>query len=236
MRTAFISLWPVPGVLFVAILTAGTLTPNLARADGRCPGSPIEVTGATQREFDLVCDGASKALRQLGACRIATRREIRIELRAGISHPVGRDAIAYYDTVRGIVLVPRFETVAATVAETPYRFLSPSEFYRSMVVHELVHAVLQQNARRAPQSRSEQEYPAYALQIASLSDSARARLLQPYAHLAVKGEFIFNDILLALDPIHFALRAYLHFSESGGGCTRLRSLLSGDADFIAILQ
>ncbi len=217
------------------ISLASLLAPSEPRAEGRCAEAPVEVSGAAPAELDMLCAAARDALRLLGACRIDASRAIRVETEPRVTHPFGRDVIAYYDSRRDVVRVTHVADAAALVADTPYRVLAPEDFYRSMVVHEIVHAVMAQRAKRMPTSASAQEYPAYALQIASLPEGARARLLETLHSEQDARSAHFNDIVLAFDPFYFATRAYAHFTAPGSGCARLHALLSGDADFIATL-
>jgi hypothetical protein len=121
------------------------------------------------------------------------------------------------------------------VADTPYARLASRDFYKSMIVHETTHAVMLQASRRKWETRSAYEYPAYALQIASLPPSAREKLGSKVLS-APRDNILFNDILLSFDPYDFAVRAYEHFVRDGKGCAHLTALLDGQStDFILTL-
>jgi hypothetical protein len=104
-----------------------------------------------------------------------------------------------------------------------------------MIVHEATHAVMHQVSPRRWWSRAAYEYPAYALQVASLPAAAREKLVASVGG-SYSDSLLFNDILLAFDPYFFAARAYQHFIKDGKGCAHLTALADGETtDFIVTL-
>ena len=141
-----------------------------------------------------------------------------------------------FDPFRQRAVVTRFSNIPALVEATPYASLPHADFYRSLIVHEVVHAVMHQNLIRPMTSRSAHEYPAYALQIESLPADLRDRFLQSFDQQDVKSTALFSDPVLMFDPYFFAARAYHHFKASSDGCANLSALLDGEVDFIATMQ
>jgi hypothetical protein len=91
---------------------------------------------------------------------------------------------------------------------------------------------MHQNMTRAPTSGASYEYPAYAIQLESLPDEEREKLLQATRRRSGSNKFVFNDLILAFDPFFFAARAYQHFKTSSNGCARLLKLMDGEVSFI----
>ena len=118
---------------------------------------------------------------------------------------------------------------------TPYTELPKRDLYRSLIVHEIVHGIMHQNLKRPAASHAAYEYPAYALQIASLPSDVRDKLLRAIPGGAGSGELVFNDAILSFDPYFFAVRAYEHFKSAANGCAQLHVLLDGEAPFIPLL-
>nr|PZN74638.1 MAG: hypothetical protein DIU57_19060 [Pseudomonadota bacterium] len=131
------------------------------------------------------------------------------------------------------MLVTQEANVPPLVEGTPYAALPQSDFYRSLIIHEVVHAVMHQNLKRPALSQATYEYPAYALQIESLAPSVRDLFLQSFNQRALKANSIFSDSTLLFDPYFFAARAYLHFKASADGCSLLAAILEGEVSFIA---
>ena len=137
------------------------------------------------------------------------------------------------DTKREAALVTHEGNTPSLVKDTPYAKLQQRDFYRSVIVHEVVHAVMHQNLKLPSTSQAAYEYSAYALQIESLDPEARDEFLRSFDQPATDaGSMLFNDALLLFDPYLFAARAYHHFQAAADQCTHLRSLLRGEAVFI----
>lgn len=202
----------------------------------QCPDAPVEVIAPSDDERRLACSAASHALELLGRCGISLRRPLHVEIRNEVRHPFNGPILGLLDVKLERVLITREANVPALVKDTPVAKLPLRDFYRSLIVHEVVHGVMHQNLKRPLTSHAEAEYPAYALQIESLPPDVRDRFLQSFDQAATKANtFLFNDVVLSGDPFVFAASAYEHFNALGNGCGNLRSLLTGEARFVAVL-
>jgi hypothetical protein len=210
------------------IAAAVALTATDAGAQATCPAAPVDVTAATDDERRVACSAAGEALRLLGRCHVYPRRPLDIRIMTEVRHPLGGAIFGMFDTKRDRVLVTRSTNIPPLTRETPYDQLPPHEFYRSLIVHEVVHGVLHQNYERQPTSHAAYEYPAYALQIESLTPAVRDGFLKATRKGALRNDFVFTDNILLFDPFFFAARAYEHF-KSAGGCAHLRALIEGKA-------
>jgi hypothetical protein len=135
----------------------------------------------------------------------------------------------------GEVLVGQEASISALAEGTPYSKLRPRDLQESLIVHEIVHAVMHQNLKWQPTSYAVYEYPAYALQIESLTLHAREAFLGAVPNRAGPGHLLFNDMVLFGNPFFFAASAYEHFKATGNGCAHLNALLYGEVDFIVTL-
>jgi len=199
----------------------------------RCPYAPVDVTAALPDERQLACSAANSALQLLGRCNISLRRPLQLQIMSEVQHPFGRAIFGLFDTQQERVLVTHEANIPSLVKDTPYAELPQRDFYRSLIVHEVVHGVMHQNLKRPAASHAAHEYPAYALQIESLAPSVRDKFLQSFDQTAITANTIFNDAVLLFDPYFFAARAYHHFKASITGCAHLSRLLEGEVDFIA---
>ena len=224
------------GAVLAALLLLGSHAADAqghAKADAEACGSvAVSVSGASSEERDVSCLAAAQAIRLLERCGISPKWPIHIEVRAVVLNSSGSAIFGRFDAQHDAALVAQSATVRPLQADSAFRNILQGDFYRSILVHEVVHAVMHQNYKRQPASRAALEYPAFALQIASLSSIARERFLQMVNERSAAGNFLFNDIILALDPACFAARAYEHFANSDMGCGHLRALLEGNVDFI----
>jgi len=150
-----------------------------------------------------------------------------------VRHPVGGAIFGLFDTKQERVLVTQEANIPSLVRDTPYTKLPQRDFYRSLIVHEVVHGIMHQNLKRPVTTHAAYEYPAYALQIESLAPHVRDTFLQSFDQAAIASKTLFNDAVLFFDPYFFAASAYYHFKASPNGCAHLAALLDGEVAFIA---
>jgi hypothetical protein len=158
---------------------------------------------------------------------------VQVRVSGAAWHPYKGATFGLFD--RQTAIVSSLANATALAVGTAYASLRAASFYKSLVVHEIVHGVMHQNYERQPTNQAAYEYPSYALQIASLPPADRAKLLQAINSGASPPSFFLNDILLAMDPLVFAASAYEHFTAAKDSCRRLKALLKGDVDFIPTL-
>jgi len=212
----------------------GQLSPLTTVANTEpCPGTPVDVAAQSPDEHGLACSAAAEAIHRLAVCGITPRRPVRVQIMSEVRHPFSGAIFGLLDTKQERVLVTQEANVQTLLDGTPYAALPRRDFYRSLIIHEVVHAVMHQNLKRPASSHAAYEYPAYALQIESLAASVRDMFLQSFDQRAIKADPIFNDSILFFDPYFFAARAYLHFKSSADGCSHLAAILDGEAAFIA---
>jgi hypothetical protein len=198
----------------------------------RCAEVAVDVAAPSPRDRALACSAAEHGLSLLKSCGISLRRPLHIEIMKELKHPTGLPALGFFDAKHERALIAQYENVSSLVQGTPYAVLPQPDLYRSLIIHEVVHAVMHQNLRRKALSRAAYEYPAYVLQIASFPPTVRDRFLQTVDRSTPHTDFLFSDSVLFMDPFVFAARAYQHFGTSAKGCDHLVALLEGEAAFI----
>ncbi|HEX7074968.1 MAG TPA: DUF6639 family protein [Hyphomicrobiaceae bacterium] len=198
-----------------------------------CPDAPVDVAAESPDERRLACSAAAEAIQRLAACGITPRRPVRFQIMSEVRHPLSGTIFGLFDPKQERVLVTHETNVPALVKGTPYAALPQRDFYRSLIIHEVVHAVMHQNLKRPASSHAAYEYPAYALQIDSLTPGVRDMFLRSFGQRAIKANSIFSDSTLFFDPYFFAARAYLHFKASADGCSHLTAILEDEISFIA---
>ena len=184
-------------------------------------------------ERHLACSAASDALQLLGRCGISPRRPLKLEIMSEVRNPVGAVIFGQFDPKRERILITHEANIPSLAQDTPYANLPLRDFYRSLIVHEVVHGVMHQNMKRPAETHAAYEYPAYALQIESLEPKVRDEFLRSFDQTAIKADALFGDPILFFDPYFFAARAYHHFKASANACTYLSGLLEGGVGFIA---
>lgn len=200
-----------------------------------CADSSSTVAGASEVERHLACAGAADAIELLARCRIAQTKPIHIRMMNVVRKPSGAAAFGYFDHGRDQLLVTRLSGVRALIHDTPYGSIPDRAFYKSLVVHEVVHGVMHYKYTRQPSTHAAIEYPAYAIQIALLPSEARTAFLDGVGRETDGRVRPFNDVILGMNPYYFAARAYDHYAASADGCGILHALLDDKADFVDLL-
>lgn len=197
----------------------------------QCRGTAVDVTAASEPERELACSAAGEAIRMLGRCGIAQRKPVHVHIMAEVRHSLGQ-VFGLFDIRQEKILVTHEGNIPSLVKDTPYAGLPQRDFYRSLILHEVIHAIMHQNIERQPTSHAAYEYPAYALQIESLPPAVREQFLRSFDQAALRSDTVFNDAVLFFDPYFFAARAYRHFQAAADRCALLGALLKGEVSFI----
>lgn len=207
-------------------------------SDGRnqamiCSQDMVRISASSALEQSLGCAAADAVIRRLAACDIILKRPVSILVSESVRTPHGTEAFGVFDPDGGIINVTALSGLARLAAGTPYATLSPATLYKSVVTHETVHAVMQQNYIRKPSSRAAYEYPAYAIQLELLALEDNG---EPNSELFKNDDnLLLSDLILGLDPFVFAARAFRYLRGDSGRCDSLRGALEDRADFIVSL-
>ena len=197
-----------------------------------CGATPVDVTVAmtTPHERRLVCAGARQALDLLASCGIAPRSTIDINIKSEVRHPLAGPIFGYFDLDERQITLTSLDGLPELMQDTPYAGLPPDTFYKSLAVHEVVHSVMHQNLEGRPASHAAYEYPAYALQIASLPAADRSTFLKAFDRARIERASHLSDTILTFAPYFFAARAYTHFATSPSGCAYVRAVMMDGHD------
>jgi hypothetical protein len=114
--------------------------------------------------------------------------------------------------------------------ETEFDAISPQALFDSLVVHELTHSRLSHLPEGGDIGVVNQEYIAYAMQLASLPAQEREAFLIGYLDRELDIAAI-NVFTLGLAPGYFASLAWRHFDQTDNGCAFVQSLMDQDFTF-----
>lgn len=101
--------------------------------------------------------------------------------------------------------------------------------YRSLVIHEVAHAVASCNFSIADPTVHAQEYIAYVAMFATMDAVFRTRILAANPVPGFENESEINELTYAMDPTRFGVQAYRHYLEEAHGDAFLRKTLNGKA-------
>ncbi len=224
----------------LAVMLLWMLAPGAAPASPEalaCPDPRTRVAAESPALRDRVCARVEASRPLLGACGLEQSRPITLHVVWEIAtDPLGPNCLGSYacDTDEIRVLHPE-ALLQAVGADNPLARLSADELFDSLVTHELAHALFAQSAEGGrPPAFVDQEYVAYAMQMASLEESARARLLEAHPGPQTVHALELNGIVALAAPTLFAAKAWRHFAQAGNGCTFVGRLVRGETSLALV--
>ena len=192
-----------------------------------CPAIEVQVTAESPQDRALVCEGAMQARAFFRMHGIAMQHPIRIRLhRSVIENHVFH--IGVYDaSQRRIDLLTPAAARHRCRLQSPFGLPMDEPLYTSFVVHEVAHAIADQNFAIRPVSQVAQEYIAYAAQLTMLPAAQRCEILQRYTVAAFDDIGEMSSTYHALDPSAFGVKVFRHYQSLTDKGAFIRELLSG---------
>jgi hypothetical protein len=195
-----------------------------------CPDSRFVVEAASPHLQATLCEVAVAAADRLLLCGLSQTRPVTLRIVDTVSHPVA-DCLAAYDCDFDRIRITAPERYAELLApDTAYASLPPEVLLRSLLAHELSHALLDQSAQGRPVDLVDHEYVAAAMELDLMPPAWRGVILDA-ARLEMPREGLINIWIYRLEPRRFSANAWLHFSAEGNGCDLVRRIVDGEATF-----
>lgn len=202
-------------------------TPVNAPIEGSCPAIRINPGQFEPTERRLICDAAARAREFFRAFGIDIRRSIRIEASHG-SDTAGLPHIGSYSlTDKTVRLAGPNQAASEAAGDTLFGLPLTEALYRSVVVHELAHAIANQHFVDARPSLVAQEYVAYVAQLSTMEPATRDPILQADSLPPYESIDEMSSTYYAMDPSGFGIKVYRHFLSLDDPGAFLRGLLSG---------
>ena len=184
----------------------------------------------SQEQATKVCRNARQAISFLNGCGIKNDNRLEIRIVNRLSDDLVKDAFAAFFPKTNRIEVVSPDIQARMGAQTPVvRDLDPEIFWRSSVIHEVAQAMAWNYAKSngVTLREVEVEYVAYSAQIASLPTEQKNVLLRKFQDRDGIAVSELDPLVLAIAPIIFGIKSFLHYNENQGGCSFLRKVMSG---------
>lgn len=219
----------VRGILAGLLMTM-LIVVNAAEREPVCVGCPtvlIDVQTFSVAERQLLRAGVASAL--------AFFRAHGVELKQTI-HLTKRDA-DHGDTPPhiGAYSLPRKQIRLLGLAQSlnrirDYRLFGlpiDEALYQTVVVHEIAHAIADQNFAIPNPSLVAQEYLAYVAQLSTMPLPLRAKILSRFDQVPYQAVDEMSPVYYAMAPSCFGVKAYRHFIGLPDPGAFIQGLLSG---------
>jgi len=216
-------------IFSAAILTFASISPLRAQ-DHACDKGQTQVTGADPDLAGHVCTVVERALEQLAQCHLAQKDPLSIKIVDGFSDDMP-GCVGIFDCANDRIEILKPDAMGSTL-EDNRRFsrLPLMSLFDSVVAHEMTHALVYQNLGEDSGSWAQNEYMAYAMQMAFLSPEDRALFMQGFTTDRPGSLGGINILIMLMAPDAFAAEVWLHFSAKGNGCDFMGQLLSGEKE------
>jgi hypothetical protein len=191
-----------------------------------CPAVPVHVVPASAKDQTLVCNAADKAHGFFRSHGIEIKRQIHIRLhQEEIQNH--ENHIGLYHAKKDLIDMVTLDHARHQCSEKPPFDIQMNEgLYSSFVVHEISHAIADQNFG-GTQSLIVQEYLAYVTQFSTMEPNVRSKILQEYSVAPFAGVDDMSLTYYELDPNAFGVKVFLHYQSLADKSGFIQGLLSG---------
>jgi hypothetical protein len=219
------------GLVFLAVAFAYPA----AAAERRCAGSNATIYAESDADARLACDGVADAVGFLSEQGFTVDTVMWIDILDSVfAHRAENPAfrvLGQFDAEQNRIMVTSTKGQHEMAAEKPI-FGVPAPYdhalFRSVVAHEVAHAIAEENFRVDEPSRLAHEYIAYIVQLATMPANLQQQILERHPGPGFVSELEIHPIIYGMDPDLFAVKAYRHYRRPEVGVAFLQSMLHRD--------
>jgi hypothetical protein len=195
-------------------------------AEAHCDGAAVRVRATDREDAATACEGARRALAFLARYGVATDHAIEVELQPQLPSGLRASAVGCYNRRTHRVTVLSY----AEFLERGTWFGVPvdRELHRSVVAHEVAHAVVGCQPGAAKLSLPAHEYMAYVATFGTMEPPLRERVLAIYAGAGFDHDAQINSLIHGFDPMRFGASAWQHFRQLADIPAYFRRILAGE--------
>lgn len=213
----------------IAICWLVALSGESRSGELKCAGAVATVVATETALGNRICAAAERALEQLSACGIHQREPLKIEVAEEEISLEGTSCLGIYHCGQSLIQIVAPEDVRAVLGNhDTFAEIPATEFYDSIVAHEITHAIVHQTLQGILSSVAATEYIAYAMQIEFLSENTRTEFISKHPVTEPVTLDALNEVILALSPAIFSIKAWKHFNQPENSCVFVQGLLSGE--------
>ena len=215
--------------LAILIVILYTLAPPSAASTNRhtCENSPISIETDDSVDHLAICNSAEDALAFFGRLDMNLSCPIVIEVVQNLPDWMSETAVGCYqeeEQTAFVLTFPAFEK-----REKWFGIPVNRSMYRSLVTHEVAHAVASCNFTIPEPTIHAKEYLAYVAMFAMMNPVLRARVLMKNPGVGFESESEINEVTYSFNPMRFGVEAYRHHLKKEHGDAFLLKTLSGTA-------
>lgn len=194
-------------------------------AELRCPELNVVVDSEDSADVDMVCHAAGEAMGFLVRNGLDTSKAVEVHLVKEL--PPEADTASY-----GCYIHPHRRVYLLTYSDClergPWASLPMDrELYKSLLAHEVAHAVAAANFSIPRPSMLAHEYLAYVTMFAVIAPEAREKILNRFPGHGFDSVDQMSVTYYLMDPLRFGAESYRHFLKLDDKKRFLQDVLSG---------
>ena len=190
-----------------------------------CARPSITIEADEPEDHRNVCAGAKDALNFFGRLNLNLSHPLTIKAMVDLSRELGKDIVGCYKEDEQTVFVLTFSAFADR--EAWFGVPVNIDLYRSLVTHEVAHAIAGCNFSISDPTTHAHEYVAYVTMLAAMNPVLREKIMASNPGMGFAQLTEINELTHAFDPERFGVEAYRHYRKKEHGDMFLRKVLSG---------
>lgn len=219
-------------IFLVMISYAVVFFPQDSRATMRQCEQNVIVVSVNSEDANTACEAAKSAKQFLRELGLVQERSLRIEIIERPNDEIPMRAYGCYNFRSKILSVLSYgDCVQVSLERLPYGLTLTREMYKSFIVHEVGHAVVEENNLGGTVSRLAHECVAYITQFGAMQYNLRKKILDRFEHLSISSLTELSMLTYLLSPDVFAVKCYKHFLSQSDKKGFMNSLLAGRIKF-----
>ena len=197
----------------------------------------IEINAPDDSMISDICTASGKAIVFLNKYHLQPKRVIKIEIVEGAIDKHGYAAYGSYDRQGDLIQILSLPSILKSSA-SPQMYDEPfdREHYHGAIAHEITHAIFQHNTENVKEqlTNAAQEYLAHSTQMAVLSAERRSRIIAGNNFGPWESGDSISVTYMGLNPTGFAVKSYLHLTQSDDPQPFIKLLLKNNWFFISV--
>ncbi|GGE57715.1 DUF6639 family protein [Actibacterium pelagium] len=219
----------VKKTVFLGALLAAVIGAPVDAEPLLCDDPALSVSTADATTRDLTCTAASDARKAVEICGLSQTQPIEIKIVDSPIHNIG-DCLAVFDCNQSQILVIDPDLLRGHLEPgDAYAALPNNVVFRSLLTHELAHALVHQSSEGRNIAPVDHEYIASALELVALSPTHRKTLLDAGGVEPPVSADLIDIFIYGIAPRRFAATAYLFFEANG--CETIEGIIDGSSSF-----
>ena len=208
----------------ISICMVGAL--GFAHADEiQCPDTNVTVTSANDHEAGIACQAAQEALGFFAVNGLDTSGPVKVNLVSELPDVAGASSYGCYDHSTRSVHMLHFSDC---LERGPWADLPIDRtLYKSLLTHEVAHALAAMNFSVPRPGVLAHEYLAYVTMFSTMPAGKRERVLAKFPGTGFESVDQMSVTYYLMDPLRFGAEAYRHFLKLEDGKTFLKDVLAG---------